>query len=99
MNQKIENSLDHVLPLMPIKKGGNKSTISNQFRKQAQSPTILLKVMASNITTHRYTVRSDSILSFKSVVLYLAVKGLFHPSRDIQQYLETSLVIITWGST
>ena len=61
MNQKIENSLDHVLPLMPIKKGGNKSTISNQFRKQAQSPTILLKVMASNITTHRYTVRSDSI--------------------------------------
>ena len=38
-------------------------------------------------------------LSFKSVVFYLAVRGLFHPSRDIQQYLETILVIITWGGT
>ena len=35
----------------------------------------------------------------KSVALYLSVKGLFYPSRDIQQYLETSLVIVTWGST
>lgn len=50
-------------------------------------------------TMHAASETQYCPLSFKSVVLHLAVKGLFHPSRDIQQYLETSLVIVTWGST
>ena len=61
----------------------------------------LVKIKLDDIckTMHAASETQYCPLSFKSVALYLSVKGLFYPSRDIQQYLETSLVIVTWGST